>query len=354
MIIREVKSLLLYVIIIGLMLFIGGCPYDDDVDEDNDEDVVCDGQPSECFEPLYGWRFEGKVIDEPDFMDVSVVRLDDGRYRLYGNASSNPNPGQRGFDSFISDDGVSFQKEDGYRLAGPGIFMPFVITLPDGNFRLYFTDQEVVIGEEGGRAIMSAISDDGIDFTVEEGDRLTYSGNDYESSGIRGAKILELDDESYRMYYHGIDNGNCWRVLSAVSQDGLEWTRENGARIDPSDLCPPATRIGNAAPFITSDGVYHLYIATGTCKENYANGKFGIFDFTSMDGLTFTPCEEPIIENYFKANSYTGDPSDPAVMPQDPAVIMTGSGLRMYLGVYDGPHVIEESAIYSLIHESIV
>jgi len=350
MMIKIGRFLLLSIMMLGLILVISGCPYDDE--EDDDEDVVCSGEPSECFNPLDGWSFEGKVIDEPYLFDVTVVKLDDGRYRLYGNSSNNPGPGQRGFDSFISDDGLNFQKEEGYRLTGPGVFMPFVIKLPDGKYRLYFTDQEVAIGKEGARAIMSAISNDGLDFIIEEGDRLTYTENDYEASGIRGAKILQLSKGSYRMYYHGIDESNHWRVLSAVSGDGLEWTREEGVRIDPSVLCPPATRIGNLAPLMTFECI-HLYIATSICEENYVNGKCGIFDFTSLDGLTFTPSEESIIENYFKAESYTGDPSDPAVMPQDPAVIMTDNGLRMYFGVYDGPQVIEESAIYSLIHETI-
>lgn len=34
-----------------------------------------------------GWQYEGKRIDEPYLFDVTVVRLDDGRYRLYGEAS---------------------------------------------------------------------------------------------------------------------------------------------------------------------------------------------------------------------------------------------------------------------------
>jgi hypothetical protein len=334
MIIKEVKSLLYYLIIFGLILVVGGCPYDND--DDNDDDVICSGKPSECFEPLYGWDFEGTVIDEPYLFDVTVVKLDDGRYRLYGEDSQYSRTHvEHAIVSYISDDGLQFQKEDGNRLTG-NLYMPFIVKLSDGRFRLYYT-------ETGNKnSIRSAISEDGLTVTLEEGDRLTSNGSSYESEGVGRQKILQLSDGSYRMYYIGYGESGHERILSAVSEDGLDWTREEGIIIDPSDLCPPATGIGNSVPFMTSDGVYHLYVVTGTCKENYKDEKWGIFDATSPDGLTFTLSEEPII-----------DPTDPAVVPQDPAVVMTDNGLRMYCGLYDGPEVIEESAIYSLINETI-
>ena len=206
-----------------------------------------------------GWNFEGKVIHDPYFFDVCVLRLEDGRYRLYGGPPGDGSVSHP-VESYISDDGVVFRKEEGYRLTGA--FMPFVVKLAGGGFRMYFTDQEIPIGAEGGRGIKSAFSNDGLQFTVEEGDRLVYTDDVYESLGIRGSKILELAGASYRMYYHGIDANNHWRVLSAISLDGLNWTREEGVRLDPADLCGAFTnpRIGNIAPLITTDGVYHLYV----------------------------------------------------------------------------------------------
>ena len=329
---------------LGLLLFIWSCG--DEGDQTSSANV-CSGEPSECFNLLDGWGWEGKVIDEPNLFDVTVVRLDDGQYRLYSGAPEDPHS----VVSYISNDGLNFQQEDGCRLTEA--FMPFIVKLPDGMFRLYYTDQETAIGKYGGRAIMSAISEDGLNFTVEEGDRLTYTRDGYESSGIRGAKILQPNNGSYRMYYHGIDENSYWRVLSAVSSDGLNWIREKGVRLDPSDLCPPETGIGNIAPFITSDGIYHLYVTTKCDDENYLNSKGGIFDTRSADGLTFTIYNTPIIETYYLADSYTGNPGDPKAVPQDPAVVMTDDGLRIYFGVYSGPTVIAESAIYSIINQSI-
>ena len=343
------KSTLLTIMMLGLVLFGWNCGgVGDNGDSQTSGANVCSGEPSECFNLLDGWSWEGKVVDEPYLFDVTIVRLDDGRYRLYGGSPDDPHA----VDSYISNDGLNFQKEDGHRLTKA--FLPFVLKLSDGRFRLYYTDQETPIGEYGGRAIKSAISEDGLNFTVEEGDRLTYTGDGYESLGIRGAKILQLKDGSFRMYYDGIDENNHWRVLSAISNDGLNWTREEGVRLDPSDLCPPETGIGNIAPLITSDGIYHLYVTTMKCDDEvYSNSKGGIFDATSLDGLTFTIGNTPIIETYYLADRYTGNPGDPKAVPQDPAVIMTDSGVRMYFGVYSGPTVIDESAIYSIINHSI-
>lgn len=224
--------------------------------------------------------------------------------------------------------------------------MPFVVKLPDGRFRLYYTDQTGEPPAPGARAIKSAISDDGLNFVIEAGDRLTYTGISYESSGIRGSKILPLSDGSYRMYYHGIAGDSHWRVLSAVSQDGLSWTRESGVRLDPSDLCDAITRIGNVAPFITSDGVFHLYVSALVCGgSDFTNG---IFDCTSTDGLTFTAGSTAVVESYGLQSEGT------EVTPEDPAVIMTDNGLRMYFAPYGTMgSVISESGIYSIIKEAL-
>lgn len=296
-----------------------------------------EGGIEEDFTILSGWSYEGRRINEPYLFDVNVVRLNDGRYRLYGEASD---IGGHTVVSYISDDGLNFQKENGYRLTGA--FMPFAVKLPDGRFRLYFTDQQVIVGQFGGRAIMSAISTDGVNFNVENGDRLTYGGSGHESGGIRGAKILQLGDGSYRMYYHGIDGSVHWRVLSAVSQDGLSWTRENGVRLDPSELCANVTRIGNVAPFMDPDGGFHLYVAAVV----YGGGgtAIGIFDAASTNGLTFTTGSAPVVGGYVTENN--------EVNPEDPAVITTDNGLRMYFAPYGTQgSVIPESGIYSVLYQ---
>ncbi len=56
----------------------------------------------------------------------------------------------------------------------------------------------------------------------------------------------------------------------------------------------------------------------------------------------------PFSEGYYRAESYHGNPGDPAVIAQDPAAVLVLSGLRMYFGLYDRNALIPESGIYGM------
>ena len=289
--------------------------------------TICRGSAEQCLNVNCGWNLQEKAVSDPSFCDGSIVRLPDGRYRMYGNSAT-------GIESWISLDGIAFEKEQGFRLISPGAFLPFVVMLPDSRFRMYYTDQSVAIGYAGARAIKSAISTDGLNFVIEDGDRLTYLDNEYESGGIRGAKVVALKDGTYRMYYVAIKD-NVSRVVSAVSLDGLNWTREQGVRIDPQILCPANPDIGPSDPFVDSDGIMHQYIWTVKCKNKSWQGVVsGLFDFTSVDGLTFSMGSEPIVSGYYFKDTYTRKPDDPGVRADNAPAIMTPDGLRAYLYLY--------------------
>jgi hypothetical protein len=296
-------------------------------------ETICRGTIDQCLNIMCDWKFDGKAVSDIRFCDASVIRLPDGKYRMYGNSTTFL-PNGRAIDSWISEDGVVFEKEPGFRLISPGGFLPFVVMRPDGRFRMYYTDQSVYIGYIGGRAIKSAISTDGLNFVIEDGDRLAYLDNEYESGGIRGAKILTLNDGTYRMYYVGLI-GTVQRVLSALSSDGLNWVREQGVRIDPQILCPANPDTGPSDPFIDSNGIIHQYIWTVTCKnQSWKDAVVGLFDFTSVDGLTYNIGPEPIVSGYYRKDLYTGKPWDPQVRADNAPVIMTPKGLRAYLNMY--------------------
>jgi predicted GH43/DUF377 family glycosyl hydrolase len=322
----------------------------------NPKVTICKGTIDQCLNVMCGWKIDAKAVSDPTFCDASVIRLPDGRYRLYGNYTYVLNPNEKPIDSWISDDGIIFQKEPGSRLTGPGIIWPNVVMLPDGRFRMYFTDQSVIVGAGGSMSIKSAISDDGLNFVVEEGDRLTYSGEGYESDGLGRAKILALKDGTYRMYYTA-GKDNVARVLSAVSSDGLNWVREEGVRLDPQILCPANPYIEPSDPFIDSNGIIHQYIWTTTCKNQSWKGAIaGMFDFTSVDGLTFSIGRSPIITGYYFKDAYSGKPDNPGARMDNAPVVMTPDGLRVYLYTYcpqpqcaDWP----ETGYYSALNPSI-
>ena len=94
--------------------------------------------------------------------DASAVRLDDGRVRLYIFAQD------RGIVSAVSltAEGVSFVPEAGARMPD-GSGMPRVVARPEGGWRIFYTS---------GGGIRSAVSTDGLTFTVETG--ATMRGSD--------------------------------------------------------------------------------------------------------------------------------------------------------------------------------
>lgn len=93
-------------------------------------------------------------------------------------------------------------------------------------------------------------------------------GDDY---GTADVSALTLPDGRIRLYF-AIINGDAFHdIASAISTDGLNFTREPGIRVS-----------GASSPlaFISKDGKYHLFYTKGDIKSS-----------TSDDGLNFT--EDP-------------------------------------------------------------
>ncbi|MDD5593928.1 MAG: hypothetical protein PHG97_04250 [Candidatus Margulisbacteria bacterium] len=107
------------------------------------------------------------------------------------------------------------------------------VKLSNGSYRTYYV---------GSGGILSAISTDGLTFTLESGKRVDVGApGEPDSAQAVNPCVVALSD-GYRMYYDGLDGSDpsshtaCRRVLSAVSSDGLVFTKE-GIRIDSkSDL----------------------------------------------------------------------------------------------------------------------
>lgn len=163
---------------------------------------------------------------------------------------------------------------------------PSPFLLPDGRIRLYFPDfGPQRSGNKGDQIqIRSAISSDGLQFTMEDGIRFERVGGQFDPSVV-------LVDGVYHMYV-GTKDGQ--QVISATSTDGLTFTEEGVAYS------------GSAVPEVYYDGTrYILYTA-------------GIEMASSTDGKTFTK-----LPNRFSA---------PGGMTADPGVVQLGDG--QYLMVY--------------------
>jgi len=193
---------------------------------------TCTGPLATCLRISSGWTFEGVVLSAGQTgnggPDPFVLRLDDGRYRLYYAVADRPaDPDWWGMVSWISSDGRSFTKEPGYRLEGYTLFGHGIVRNADGSYRMYWLDQQQ------GNVIRSALSTDGgWTFSADPGTRLTASGTGFETNGIGGGRVIRLNNGQYRMYYTGASDYA--RGLSALSTNGLDFTREGGIRLDYS------------------------------------------------------------------------------------------------------------------------
>jgi hypothetical protein len=315
---------------------------------------TCNGTPATCLRLASGWTYEGVVLTKeqtsPGGPDPWIVRLDDGRYRLYYAVAIDEPTAWWGVVSWISNDGLQFTQEAGYRLEAYTIFQFCVVRDPDASWRMYWLDQKQgFVNAKGNKAIKSALSTDGgWTFTEEAGERLTYSGAGNELNGIFSCKVLSLPGGSFRMYYTGVgaDHG---RTLSAISSNGLDFTREDGVRLDV--MCPPEAFPGNVTPLIDALGTTHTFTRGVRCTGDYVNAKSGLFDGTTTDGLTLTMAASPYLQGYSKDGTNTN-----VVDPQDFCPVQTPQGLRVYFILYNSggsSQIIPETALYSVINTSI-
>ncbi|MBI3914606.1 MAG: hypothetical protein HY327_10545 [Chloroflexi bacterium] len=163
-----------------------------------------------------------------------------------------------------SADGKSWEKLGNAKFANLGSLVPVdpdVIELEDGRVRMYFYNIAV---QQGEHPIHSAISTDGINFTVEAGTR-------FKAENIFDPDVVRLKDGRYRMFINNAD-----KIISATSSDGLNFTADAGVRVAGGGSIPGS--------IVLADGSVRLY----KCEK-------GITAYKSADGLTFTLEKESVI-----------------------------------------------------------
>jgi len=156
--------------------------------------------------------------------DPTLVVLKDGRARMYYKGATGPGgPGQSVHSVFsaVSTDGLRFEKEgiriDSQQTPDRGwASVPEALVLPDGRVRLYYVSD----GLDVKHGIVSAISDDGLNFTREE-TRLT---------GFVDPAVIRLADGSYLMLAVAFPFGPGGKLTDAtpgiysfISQDGINF-----------------------------------------------------------------------------------------------------------------------------------
>jgi len=147
--------------------------------------------------------------------DPSPILLPDGRVRLYFLA------GAPGVKSAISEDGIHFTIEEGARVSqgsGP-VGPPRVVAVP-GGYRMFVTTDA---------GFKSLFSSDGLTFTWEDGIRLSVEAEAHQQ--VIKFTPLQLPDSTWRAYFSnsfepGQPVSQHW-IKSATSPDLLQWTLED-------------------------------------------------------------------------------------------------------------------------------
>lgn len=229
-------------------------------------------------EPSGSWRV----------LTPNVIVLPDGRYRMYhcGDSAEHKSADVTGYIlSAISDDGEHWMQEPDIRIdvqspdAEKWTVCPDVLVLPDGSFRMYFQARS----DTDKDVVLSAVSEDGLTWTREPGIRIQD-----DTANLGSPRCLPLADGRFRLYYHfyplhnrtGIDAGKC--IRSAISDDGQTFVQEAGVRIQQE------TELESYAVYAPeilrlADETYRMYYAGWS--EDPVEGR--IFSATSEDGLSW-------------------------------------------------------------------
>ncbi|MHB0938047.1 MAG: hypothetical protein ACYC6A_16785 [Armatimonadota bacterium] len=182
---------------------------------------------------------------------------------------------------------LHWQKEAGARLQGSRdldsskLQAPAVVAVPSGGFRLYYT----AVGP--GRPfpqcqgyILSAFSEDGVTFVKDPGIRLAPRPEvPHMSLRLVSPDVVQCADGRWRMYVEARGPASLPTVIiSAVSTDMLQWELEDGIRLQG------AQRIGGPRYTQLPDGRGRLYCFRAETEAGHAQS---IISAVTSDGLNF-------------------------------------------------------------------
>ncbi len=249
-------------------------------------------------QPEARWSSEALRSGVCGSVSPRVVVLPGGGYRMYYSQLL-PRPdfpaGANDYDnvmsrilSAVSDDGLAWTPEPGVRLSpeqgGAGKFRVVsseVVPVSDGRgrLRMYY---ECCPGSQATRnSINSAVSEDGLVWHVEAGERLGL-----DEANLSGPRIVYLEDGRCRLYVSRRGTG----IISAISGDGgMTFEIEPGVRIAQS---APLAAHAAFAPEIIRRGPsdYRMYFAAYSTAE-----RTDILTAESADGLDWTIRPDPVL-----------------------------------------------------------
>lgn len=136
----------------------------------------------------------------------------------------------------------------------PGTYADAEVVNFGDKYRLYYSEEPEVAGFTG--KVYSAVSNDGITWTQEQGirkERATF------------VSVIKLPNGKFRMYFQ-----NAGEIKSALSSDGLSWQDEQETRIDTSNNLGLILE-NVAAPTVMKIGDKYIMVYRGDIAGKYSN-----------------------------------------------------------------------------------
>lgn len=211
-----------------------------------------------------------------------------------------------------------------------GVVGPRAIALPEGGYRLYYSQMMPRPGFPAGAndygnastRILSATSPDGSTWTPDPGVRLSPQAGGAGEFRVVSSEVVPAFEGNgrLRMYYECCrgPQGEPNAIRSAVSEDGgLAWTPE------------PGTRFGEDGGYYSAPRI--LFLDESRCRLYCCERGKGIISALSVDGgITFQ--REPGIR------IAPDQPHDKLVAFAPEILRIAGAGYRMYFAGYGAPN----------------
>jgi len=278
-------------------------------------------------------------LGQASIVGPSLIRLEDGRYRLYLQARvdrSDENMAGVNIISLISTDGIQWDVEPGIRIphgnepdvdeeAGePGVYLGL-----DDKYHMAYTGRFMGINRRGNsqkmHRVVFAVSDDGLNWTKQNQHYADPENiNDFASS----ADVTIVNGE-YVIYYTGQRN-----IIRAM-YDGLTWVRQE-----------IAFSVGHDSTMVKIDGAYYMFWMMPEALEYAPNPDTKedlLFMAVSRDGINWS-------KNYYRVVVENSDGSRiDARMIQDPGAIVLSDGtLRIFLNDFGGKSIFSIKPVETL------
>jgi predicted GH43/DUF377 family glycosyl hydrolase len=264
-------------------------------------------------------------LEQASIVGPSLIRLKDGRYRLYLQARAdrrNENVDGTNIISLISTDGIQWDVEPGIRIphgsesdvdfqAGePGVYLGL-----DDKYYMAYTGRQMGVNPEGKEELMHRVvfavsdEDDGLTWTKLN----QYYADPQNINDFASSADVNVVNGRYVIYYTGQRN-----IIRATSQDGLTWVRQE-----------VTFSAGHDSTMVKYDGTYYMFAKMPEALA-YARNPDTRLDLLVMaisrDGVNWS-------NNYYQVVVENADGSEvTAENLQDPSAILVLDGsLRIFL-----------------------